>query len=712
MKWKIYRFLLLIVIGVSLAGCNKRDLNRLEDIAEDHAARLRRLEKMIIEAEQQIDLINKLLVEYDGRLTISGMNNLDNGDYRIFFSDGDTVTVNGGQTPVIGLSDNNTWVINGTDTGVKCVGENVTGEGIAPQVRQQEGKWQLSVDGGKTWQDTGVKVKGEDGVIGQAPRISVGANGNWHIDGVDTGFPLHGADGQAAGAPQVKVLENGNWGVKSGAGDWKDTGVPARGLGGADGEDGVGVPYITEVTVAGTQVTFKFSANIPGVSPATNIITVTRKVDFSYTILEDGKWVTLPSKPLAIPIGGYREIEFKITLPAGETWHGRSIVLPDGFDFLGEEREGNSGTLKEKIKIAVNLSVGEYRSGLVFLNIHGSSGKDYTTLIPVATLMYRLDVTDFDFTDSYVYHVFNNAGERVAEVCREYVRDGSAEGKVATVVYPYDENTLKYGTGFVTGLGGTVDPVTGQYEPLAVYPAGRNYIYFLSSSSFMTDIEDFMQSTPLGSGDVAAETMTDVSGNRYKVVKVGSQYWMAENLRTEMYRDGEVIPLLPSVADWNTHSGGYCYYNNDKVANKEKYGVLYNGNAVAGGKLAPAGWHIPDSEEWLLLEMFLGITGENIPADGWRGSIEGNKLKNAAAWGEAGTEFNLTNFGGMPAGSRGADGAFVGLGAFGVWWAANGDGDRLVSRGLSAGNGGIRTVQADKKEGYSVRCVKDVFIEK
>lgn len=712
MKWNIFRFFLLVVIGVSLAGCNKRDLNRLEDIAEDHASRLRRLEKMIIEAEQQIELINKLLVEYDGRLTVSGMNDLDNGDYRIFFSDGDSVTVNGGQTPVITLSDNNTWVINGTDTGVKCVGENVVGEGIAPQVRRQNGTWQVSVDGGNTWEETGVKVKGEDGGSGQVPRISIGANGNWYIDGVDTGFPLHGADGQTAPAPQVKVLDNGNWGVKNGTGDWKDTGVPAQGLDGTDGTDGVGVPYITEVTVAGTQVTFKFSANIPGVSPATNIITVTRKVDFSYTILEDGKWVTLPSKPLAIPIGGYREIEFKITLPAGETWHGRSIVLPDGFDFLGEERDGTSGTLKEKIRIGVNLSVGEYRSGLVFLSILGSSGKNYTTLIPVATLMYRLDVSDLDFADSYVYHVFNDAGERVAEVCREYIRDGSVTGKVATVIYPYDENTLKYGTGFVTGLGGVVDPVTGRYDPSVLYPAGRNYIYFLSSSSFMTDIEDFMQSTPLGSGDVVPETMVDVSGNRYKVVKIGSQYWMAENLRTEMYFDGEAIPLLLSAADWTVGSGGYCYYNNDKATHKEKYGVLYNGTAVAGGKLAPAGWHIPDSEEWLLLEMFLGITGENVPIDGWRGTIEGNKLKNGTGWGEAGSEFNLTNFGGMPAGLRGADGVFLSLGASGVWWAANGVGGQLVCRELSAGNGGIKTAQVDKKLGYSVRCVKDVFIEK
>lgn len=712
MKWRIFRFVLLFVVGISLTGCNKRDLNRLEDIAEDHAARLRRLEKMIIEAEQQIDLINKLLVEYDGRFTISGMNNLENGDYRIFFSDGDSVTVNGGQTPVIGLSDNNTWMINGTDTGIKCIGENVTGEGVAPQVRRQDGKWQISTDGGKTWQDTGVKVKGEDGAIGQAPNISIGDNGNWYIDGMDTGFPLHGADGQTAAAPQVKVLDNGNWGVKSGTGDWKDTGVPVKGKDGDSGQDGVGVPYITEVTVAGTQVTFKFSANIPGVNPPTNMITVTRKVDFSYTILEDGKWVTLPSKPLAIPIGGYREIEFKITLPAGESWHGRSIVLPDGFDFLGEEREGTTGTLKEKIKIGVNLSVGEYRSGLVFLSIQGSSGKDYTTLIPVATLMYCLDVTDFDFADSYVYHVFNNAGERVAEVCREYIRDGSAMGKVATVIYPYDENTLKYGTGFVTALGGLVDPVTGRYEVSALYPAGRNYIYFLSPSSFMIDIENFMQSTPLGVNDMLAETMADVSGNRYKVVKIGSQYWMAENLRTEKYHDGETISLLSSAADWNTVSAGYCYYNNDKATNGEKYGVLYNGNAVTGGKLAPAGWHIPDSEEWLLLEMFLGMTGDNIPPDGWRGNNEGNKLKDGIAWGEAGAEFNLTNFSGIPAGLRAVNGDFLSLGTSGVWWAANGEGGQLVGHELSTGNGGVRTFQADKKQGYSVRCVKDVFIEK
>lgn len=704
MKYHIFRFLLFLFVGFIVAGCNKRDLDRLEDIAEDHAVRLARLEKMIIEAEQQIMLINKLLVEYDGRLMVLGMKQQDNGEYRIFFSDGDTAVVNGGKTPMISLSPENTWIINGTDTGIKAVGENVAGDGIAPQIRQENGNWQISEDGGVTWKDSGVKVKGEDGTDGHIPLITVGVDGNWYIDGRDTGIPLHGKDGESPGAPQVKVLDNGNWGVKNGDSDWKDTGVPAEGKDGESGVDGKGTPYITGVSVSGTKVSFIFSDNIPGTSPATNVMTVTRQVDFSYTILEDGKWVTLPSKPMAIPIGGMREIEFKITLPVGEEVSMRSIVLPDGFVFMGEERVGSSGTLSEKIKIGVDISVGEYRFGLVFFNIIGISGKNYTTLIPVATLLYRLDVSGFNFPDSYVYRVLNKAGERVAEICWEHIQDGTPEGKIATVIYPYDAKTMKYGVGFVTGIGGIVDPATARYEPSVLYPPGKNHVYFLSSASFMTEIDNSIQATPLSKEGFVPDKMVDVSGNSYKIVKIGTQYWMAENLKTEVYNDGNPIPLLAANAAWGKSNSGACCYYANKATNKNEYGLLYNAFAVTSGLLAPAGWHVPDTEEWRLLETFLGMPGNIADQEGWRGTAEGNKLK-------GGPDVSVTCFGAEAAGKRSESGVFEGVGINGSWWAVNGKDNKIVFRGLETGKTGIFSSFADKKQGNSVRCVRNVFVE-
>ena len=77
-------------------------------------------------------------------------------------------------------------------------------------------------------------------------------------------------------------------------------------------------------------------------------------------------------------------------------------------------------------------------------------------------------------------------------------------------------------------------------------------------------------------------TVTDIEGNVYKTVKIGSQWWMAENLKTTKYTDGNPIY-------------GYSWYGND-ITNKNIYGALYNWDAVESGKLAPQGWHIPSDD--------------------------------------------------------------------------------------------------------------------
>ena len=91
--------------------------------------------------------------------------------------------------------------------------------------------------------------------------------------------------------------------------------------------------------------------------------------------------------------------------------------------------------------------------------------------------------------------------------------------------------------------------------------------------------------------------MTDQDGNFYKTVTIGTQTWMAENLRTMKYNDGTNIPLVTSGIAWNNlNTGAYCNYNNttnsDTIAT---YGRLYNWYAVNTGKLAPKGWHVENS---------------------------------------------------------------------------------------------------------------------
>ncbi len=106
-------------------------------------------------------------------------------------------------------------------------------------------------------------------------------------------------------------------------------------------------------------------------------------------------------------------------------------------------------------------------------------------------------------------------------------------------------------------------------------------------------------------------TMADQDGNMYKTITIGTQVWMAENLRTTKYRNGETIQNVTDNTQWlGLTSGAYCWFNNSD-ADKATYGALYNWYAAADSRsIAPSGWHIPSNNEWLTLLDYLG--GENI----------------------------------------------------------------------------------------------------
>jgi Fibrobacter succinogenes major domain (Fib_succ_major). len=104
--------------------------------------------------------------------------------------------------------------------------------------------------------------------------------------------------------------------------------------------------------------------------------------------------------------------------------------------------------------------------------------------------------------------------------------------------------------------------------------------------------------------DTTAGTMTDIDGNVYTTVKIGSQTWMAENLKTTKFNDGSTISYITTISNWELLMGvkyntipEFCYYNN-LYSNRYTYGALYNSSAVMSGKLGPTGWHVPSLDEW------------------------------------------------------------------------------------------------------------------
>jgi uncharacterized protein (TIGR02145 family) len=206
----------------------------------------------------------------------------------------------------------------------------------------------------------------------------------------------------------------------------------------------------------------------------------------------------------------------------------------------------------------------------------------------------------------------------------------------------------------------------------------------------------------IGLTELQAQTMKDIDGNVYKTVTIGTQVWMAENLKTTKYNDGTAIPLVTDDKAWEAlTTPAYCWYKNDATANKNTYGALYNWYTVNTNKLCPRGWHVSTDAEWTTLTTYLG--GE---------SVAGNKLRETGTthWRYQNTgATNESGFTALPSGYRNYDGAFDNVGYFGFWWSAT---EYVATaawfRLMDCGNSGVsRGVNGSKRNGWSVRCLRD-----
>ena len=195
-------------------------------------------------------------------------------------------------------------------------------------------------------------------------------------------------------------------------------------------------------------------------------------------------------------------------------------------------------------------------------------------------------------------------------------------------------------------------------------------------------------------------SVTDIDGNIYHTVTIGTQTWMVENLKTTRYNDGISIPLITENSSWAMLSTpGYCWQNND-LANKKLYGALYNWYAVDKGNLSPLGWHVPTDNEWSTLISYLG--GD---------AIAGGKLKESGLdhWISPNTgATNETGFTALPGNSRGSNGSYNQIGPYGYWWSSTSENQsNALLRGMYYPKSTIDRSTLSKEFGFSVRCVKD-----
>jgi uncharacterized protein (TIGR02145 family) len=238
---------------------------------------------------------------------------------------------------------------------------------------------------------------------------------------------------------------------------------------------------------------------------------------------------------------------------------------------------------------------------------------------------------------------------------------------------------------------------------------------------------------------IQTDSVTDIDGNVYKTVKIGDQWWMAENLRVKRYRDGDSIVFVGTKkysynfdsAKWNnTKLGAYCLgrpwkVNADSVKklNQIDFGFLYNRYALNDSqRIAPVGWHIPSDEEWKQLEITLGMSKTDADMTGFRGSNQANKMKHFSddgtdywlepsednkyiAWGT-----NESGFSALPGGCM----MFYGKpeanynNTTGFWWSSTSFSDTETwYRHLDYEKPNVFRFHGSNNYGFSIRCVKD-----
>jgi uncharacterized protein (TIGR02145 family) len=201
-------------------------------------------------------------------------------------------------------------------------------------------------------------------------------------------------------------------------------------------------------------------------------------------------------------------------------------------------------------------------------------------------------------------------------------------------------------------------------------------------------------------------SVTDVDGNTYKTIQIGSQIWMAENLKTTKYNNGDQIFLdnaggPAGYTKWFDLGDAYCWYDNDAIY-KDAFGAIYSWHAVNKGNLCPTGWHVSTDEEWTILTDFLGGEVEALPKLMETGTTH-------SPWSSSNYGTNESGFTAFPVGNLSGWGFGIGS----SWWSAT----SYLFRGNSYAIlrsferiGGIDKVfqgWEPQSYGYSVRCLKD-----
>lgn len=253
------------------------------------------------------------------------------------------------------------------------------------------------------------------------------------------------------------------------------------------------------------------------------------------------------------------------------------------------------------------------------------------------------------------------------------VLGGTTSGRSNLVIGGLAQNTVYYARAFAVNAQGT---------------AYGNQVMFSTSGSGGTGLNPAL----------TYGSVSDAEGHSYATIAIGSQVWMAEDLRATRYANGDPITLVEDDALWSAQSAGaWCYFQNDP-AQSYMDGKLYNYYAISDPRnVCPLGWHVPTESDWDAMASSLGAPLQTI----------GTKMKSVGFWPQSVGVTNSSGFSAVPGGQRATTGTFFNSPVQLRCWSSTFSGGASVIRELRDDNTDLFDGQSVQLRGLSVRCIQD-----
>ena len=425
--------------------------------------------------------------------------------------------------------------------------------------------------------------------------------------------------------------------------------------------------------------------------------------------LKDGTLTDLSASADVVAYGEWKEESGKLT--------GKElIIIPQevnaGTQFIAIELNGRiytcplssftlEGNTQRTIQITINPANDSVLTGMVG-SIESWADTDETEEVTGGLESNAVHIATLSFASSNIYRVYQG-GQPVAEICKEYLLGTDIDAQ-AIVVYPMKNQTSDFTQGKVLELLGNAENVHGgtvswnEQTKALFYQAGTSAPI---TRLYITQDGDIVYEKPETAAQVIVSSyvLKDARGGsvqNYPLVKIGMQYWMQENLKATVYRDGTSLPKQTTQGD---KTPGYYQPDGTDI-------YFYNGEAILEKTLAPSGWRIPTTDDWEQLQSYVKNDVSVLKAGEWEALEEGETVQPVT---------NLSYFNGYPVGLW-SDGQHKSLGKLVGFWTLEYEEDTFVMpeqtfylRGEDADFVLSPTISSwgDFYKVLAIRCVKD-----